>query len=175
MPRLSLFRAGLSGGINVDSQRFDELTARLASGASRRTVLKGLTGGALAGLAALLGAGIGDPNDVAAHRLRRCHTARCRRHRRKHRKQNNTTNAVTINYGDTTLIINGGVLPTGIICGVTPGAPSLCKSGFCNTGTNTCAGCPDSRVCGEDDGLAGMVCCIDGFICADLGCVLAGD
>lgn len=171
----------------MDSQRFDELTAKLASGASRRTVLKGLTGGALAGLAAVLGAGIADPNDVAAHRIRGCHSLRCRRHRRKHRKQNNTQSGTIINGGDVTIggititpLGNGVSLSTlnailggTFVCDGTQATTQLCQSGFCDTANNTCAGCPDSRVCGEDDGLAGLVCCIDGFVCADLGCVLA--
>ena len=41
----------------MDHQRFDAITRAMAGGASRRRVLKGLAGGALGGLVALVGIG----------------------------------------------------------------------------------------------------------------------
>lgn len=48
----------------------------------------------------------------------------------------------------------------------------LCATGFCDEATNTCAACPTGQICGDGDGLAGLVCCIEGAVCADVGCVL---
>ena len=154
----------------MDSERFDCVVTALGRGASRRDVLKGLAGGGAAGLAAALGFGVASPEAADAHRRRRCKTAICKRHRRNHRNENNTTNATTIQYGDTSLIGNGGALPVGTTCDGSQTTAALCQSGYCNTVTNTCEDCPSSRVCGEDDGLAGMVCCVDGYVCTDLGC-----
>jgi hypothetical protein len=162
----------------MDGERFDGLAKALAGGVSRRGVLKGLAGGGAAGLLAALGLGAAAPEAAEAHRRPGCRTAACRRHWRKHRKANNTQNGTTIHGGTATatLLGNGASLtvsPLGAaVCDGTKATASLCASGFCDVATNTCQPCPTNRVCGQDDGLTGLVCCVDGFVCADLGCVL---
>ncbi len=49
---------------------------------------------------------------------------------------------------------------------------ALCATGSCDEANNTCSDCPDARTCGDEDNLAGLVCCVEGFICGDLGCVV---
>lgn len=48
----------------------------------------------------------------------------------------------------------------------------LCATGFCNEANGECASCPSGQICGDDDGLVGLVCCIEGAVCADVGCIL---
>jgi hypothetical protein len=164
----------------MDANRFDEATKTLATSTSRRALLRGAAGGGLAALLAAVGLGVAGPEGAEAHRRPGCHTAACRRHRRKHRKKNNTQNGTVITTGDTnvTLLGNGVSLATlplgGALCDGTQLTAGLCRSGFCDVATNTCGECPTSRVCGHDDGLVGLVCCINGYVCGDLGCVLEG-
>lgn len=159
----------------MDDQRFDRMTRSLVDASSRRDVIKRLIGGGV-GLVSVLGIGLATPDDALAHRRKGCGTPACRRHRRRHRRQNNTTNGTTINNNNTTLSVNGtnlSTVGTGFVCDGTKATAGLCRSGYCDTLTNTCQQCPSSQVCGRDDTLEGMVCCANGFVCADLGCVLA--
>ena len=161
----------------MDSIRFDEMTKALAEGTTRRTVLRSAAGGGLAALLAALGLGAVGPEEAAAHRRRRCNTPKCRRHRRKHRTENNQSFGVTIfNEGDQSVqhLLATGATLVGATCDGTQATAGLCRSGYCNTGDNTCQACPESRVCGEDDDNDGLVCCVDGYVCADLGCVADG-
>jgi hypothetical protein len=77
-----------------------------------------------------------------------------------------------------------GILPTsvlddlvggsGIVCAADNLAVlRLCATGYCDEASNTCAPCPNGQLCGDGDGVAGLVCCIEGAVCADVGCVLA--
>jgi hypothetical protein len=155
----------------MDSSRFDGLTKAFAEGRSRRDVIKKLAGGGLAAALAVVGLAAVDVEEADAagcrSRCRHKYTGARRRRclKRCTRTQNNTTNGVTINVGGLTVGQSVGVC--------TPTTALLCQSGSCSTSTNNCTACDQNRLCGQDDNLAGLVCCVEGFVCADLGCVLA--
>ncbi len=86
---------------------------------------------------------------------------------------NNTQNGVTIQPNNINLVGNNISLTTiGQTCNGSKVTAALCQSGFCDVTTNTCQSCPTNQTCGNDDGVAGQVCCANGFVCADLGCVM---
>jgi len=156
----------------MDSRKFDDLAIAVSEETSRRTVLQRVAGGGLAALLTAIGLRGAEAQDVDAQGGRRR-----RRRRRRQRTRNNINNGTTINTGDVNLVQNGfpvlNLLGAPVVCDGTAATAVFCASGFCSVATNNCEGCPTSRICGENDDNPGLVCCVDGFICADLGCVVA--
>jgi len=153
----------------MNGRKFDDLTVSVSRETSRRIVLRQVAGGGLAALLTAIGLRGAEAQDVDAQGGRRR-----RRRRRKQRTQNNQNNGTTINQGNTTLIQNGSLVDNALGvagCDGTAVTASLCASGFCNTLTGKCGECPTDRVCGNNDDNPGLVCCVNGFICANLGCV----
>lgn len=159
----------------MDRERFDELTLRVAEGSSRRSLMRGLAGGGLAGLLASLGmreaAAETEAEGNRKRRRRRRRRQRQKRQDKNTRTQNNRNNGTEISIGDTNLIADGGLLVDVTCNNADIEIVSLCQTGYCDELTNRCAEFPNSQICGRNDNDQGLVCCINGTRCTDLGCV----
>ncbi len=144
----------------MDGQRFDEMTRALATGTSRRRVLKGLTGGVLGTLAGALGvsrvgAGHGRPNGATCIRNEHCASGYCDPQTRRCACPEGTTACGDACVGTTCPA--GAVLdPTSCTCVCTATGQAPC-------GTGTAATCACEVAYGEacdqnTDCQAGSVC-----------------
>lgn len=132
----------------MDTGKFDSLAKALSESSSRRSALKGVAGGGVAALFALLGLRGAEAGDVAAER------------RRRRRRRRPAVDTCVIQVG---VPLNATGQANGSAC--TGGNPAACQSGFCPPiGAVACAPCP--VVCLTTGGInqccPGSTTCIDG-------------
>lgn len=122
----------------MDDRRFDALTRVLSEGQSgRRRVVKGLVGGALAGVLGRFGMGTADAQDVEASAARRCKNDRqCRRDSER------CCNGRCLNILNDRRVCGG--------CGQRCGTGEACVNGACVRACRTGrAGVCDADDCGD--------------------------
>ncbi len=160
-PRLGLADAA------PQSANLGAVEARPALLADARRGSRRAAGGGLAALLAAFGLGVEEAE--AASCRRRCRRKSGSARRRCLRRCNNKRNGVAITPGTVVQTCSiGGTCATGTcvgtVCEVSCQVHTDCPTGNCVSGI--CQNCPQDRLCGD-----GGVCCVDGTLCLNLGCV----